>query len=148
MMNTTQATQTQVETETQQDSLQNVSQHAHWTIRFALASVFIFMGIDKFMGGGLAEFSQMMDLPVFISGLVALAEIGGGLLIIIGGFTNGWVTRLGALAMIPVLLGAIFMVHWGQWHFMPTQTHPMGGMMFQVTLFMLAVYMLIRGNNA
>ncbi|WP_421621918.1 DoxX family protein [Alkalilimnicola ehrlichii] len=63
-------------------------------------------------------------------------------------FTNGWVTRLGALATVPVLLGAIFMAHWGQWHFLPTATHPMGGMMFQVSLLFVALYLLAKGNDA
>lgn len=132
----------------EQDSLVSVYAHTHWLLRFALASVFLFMGIDKFMGGGIGEFAAFAELPTFIAFLVALAELGGGLLILLGAVTNTWVTRLGALLMIPVLLGAIFMVHLGQWHFMPTPTHPMGGMMFQVTLFMLAVYMFIRGNDA
>lgn len=124
------------------------NQNAHWMLRFALASVFLFMGIDKFMGAGLAGFSQTTQLPIFIAFLVALAEITGGVLILVGGLTASWVTRLGASAMIPVILGAIFMVHWGQWHFLPTDTHPMGGMMFQATLCMLAIYMLVRGNQA
>lgn len=131
-----------------QDPIAPVAQHAHWLLRFALAAVFIYMGIDKFMGGGLAEFAQMTQLPVFIALLVALAELGGGLLIVFGAAMGTWVTRAGALMIIPVLLGAIFMVHWGQWHFMPTPTHPMGGMMFQVTLLMLALYFFIRGNDA
>lgn len=120
----------------------------HWLLRFPLISVFLYMGIDKFMGGGLAEFSQITGLPWIVSLLVALAEIGAGSLLLLGAFTNGWVTRLGALGTFPVLLGAIFMVHWGQWHFMPTATHPMGGMMFQVTLFMVALYLFVRGNQA
>lgn len=131
-----------------QGPLAVVESHAHWALRFAIVSVFLYMGIDKFMGGGIAEFAQGMQLPTLIAALVALAEIAAGVLIVAGAFMGSWVTRLGALAMMPVLLGAIFMVHWGQWHFLPTATHPMGGMMFQVTLFMLAVYMFIRGNNA
>lgn len=130
------------------EALEKIAQNSHWMLRFALASVFLYMGIDKFMGGGISEFSQITKLPFMISALVALAEIGGGLLIIVGAFTSTWVTRLGALMMLPVLFGAIFMVHWGQWHFLPTQSYPMGGMMFQVTLTMLALYMLSKGNEA
>ncbi len=105
------------------------------------------MGIDKFMGGGLEEFAGIAGVSVAVAGLVALTEIAAGLLVLVGGFSNSWITRLGALATLPVMLGAIFMVHWGQWHFMPTATHPMGGMMFQVTLVMLALYLLLRGNR-
>jgi len=130
------------------DALAKLSRHAHWLLRFALASVFLYMGIDKFMGGGIGEFAEIMALPYPMAVLVPLAEIGAGVLIIAGAVLGTLITRLGALAALPVLLGAIFMVHWGQWHFMATPTHPLGGMMFQVTLVMLALYMLIRGNEA
>lgn len=129
-----------------------VERHAHWLLRLGLASVFIYMGIDKFMGSGMAAFSAMMNLPVALGTLVALGEIGTGLLVLLGGLMKSRlgdvVTRLGALGMVPILLGAIFMVHWGQWHFMATSSHPLGGMMFQVTLAMMAIYMLARGNSA
>ena len=120
---------------------------AHWMLRAVWAGVFVYMGLDKFMGGGIAEFAGMAELPTFIAALVALAEIAAGVLVVIGGFSNGWITRLGALAAVPVLFGAIFMVHWGQWHFMPNADFPMGGMMFQVTLLALALYLLVRGNR-
>ncbi|WP_372613962.1 DoxX family protein [Halomonas sp.] len=126
--------------------------HAHWLLRFALASVFLYMGIDKFMGSGIGEFSRMMELSVVLGAAVALGEITAGLLILLGGVATNplgdLITRLGALIMAPILLGAIFMVHWGQWHFMATATHPLGGMMFQVTLVMLAGYLLVKGNHA
>jgi len=132
-------------------ALEPVSRHAHWLLRFGLASVFVYMGVDKFMGGGLAEFSHMMELPIIMVLLVALAEIGGGVFIVAGGLSVGMgslFTRLGALLILPIMFGAIFMAHWGQWHFMATPTHPMGGMMFQVSLIMVALYLLIRGNRA
>jgi hypothetical protein len=37
--------------------------------------------------------------------------------------------------------------HWGQWHFMPSETHPMGGMQFQVTLLAILVYLVLNGNG-
>jgi putative oxidoreductase len=132
-------------------ALDSVSRHAHWLLRFVLASVFLFMGIDKFMGGGLAEIAAMMEGPVIMALMVALAELGGGIFILAGGLSRSmgaWLTRLGALMVLPVLFGAIFMVHWGQWHFIATPTHPMGGMMFQVSLVMVALYLLIKGNRA
>ena len=39
------------------------------------------------------------------------------------------------------------MVHWGQWHFAASETHPMGGMEFQFTLLMIALYFVIVGNG-
>ena len=129
-----------------------VEHHAHWLLRLGLASVFLYMGIDKFMGAGVAAFSTMMNLPVFLGVLVALGEIGTGLLVVLGGLMKSRlgdaITRLGALGMVPILLGAVFMVHWGQWHFMSTAAHPLGGMMFQVTLAMMAIYLLAKGNKA
>lgn len=128
------------------------ARHAHWLLRLGLASVFIYMGIDKFMGAGVTAFSTMMNLPVTLGALVALGEIGTGLFILSGGLIKGRlgdaITRLGAFGMVPILLGAIFMVHWGQWHFMSTASHPLGGMMFQVTLAMMAIYLLAKGNKA
>lgn len=128
------------------DSAQSRGQ-AHWLIRFGLASIFLYYGIDKFMGGGLQGFSGATGLPVPVAGLVALSEIGGGALILLGAFAGATITRIGALLTIPVLLGAIFMVHWGQWHMMATPTHPMGGMGFQVGLLFVATYTAIRGND-
>ena len=129
-------------------ALAGAALHSHWLLRVALASVFLFYGIDKFMGAGVAGFAEMMGLPLFMAYLVAIAEVLGGIGILAGAFMGGIITRLAAVAMIPVLLGAIFMVHWGQWHFMATDTHPMGGMNFQVVLLLLAVYFLVRGNDA
>ena len=128
-------------------ALAGVAPYTHWLLRIALASVFLFHGIDKFMGAGVAGFSEMMGLPVFVGFLVAVAEILGGIGILAGALIGGLITRLAALAMIPVLLGAIFMVHWGQWHFMATDSHPMGGMQFQVVLLLMALYFLVRGND-
>lgn len=125
-----------------------LDKHAHWLLRLALASIFVYYGIDKFLGGGIAGFSGATGLPGPMALLVALTEIGAGTLVLIGGVTHTWITRLGALMVVPVMLGAIFMVHWGQWHMMPTPTHPMGGMGFQVTLLFVATYLFIRGNKA
>ena len=121
--------------------------YAHWLPRLIIASIFIYYGVDKFMGGGIAEFSAATGLPEAVALLVALAEIAAGTLVLVGAFAGSLVTRLGALCVVPVMLGAILMVHWGQWHMMPTATHPMGGMGFQVGLLLLATYIFIRGND-
>jgi len=117
--------------------------HAHWLLRFALASVFLFHGIGKFMNlSGTAEMMGGMPMAVF----AAVMETGGGLLIVAGAFGPEILTRLGGLVIAPVMVGAIGMVHWGQWSFMSTESHPMGGMEFQVTLLMIALYFAIVGN--
>ncbi len=126
-------------------TLANLSQYAHWFLRVAITSVFIYHGVTKFpVLSGMAE---MMGLPVVILLLVAVAETVGGALVLLGGFLKDWMTRIGALMVIPVLLGAIFMVHWGQWHFKATESHPMGGMQFQVTLLLVLLYLFVKGNG-
>lgn len=142
----------QNDTATRSIEASGIERHAHWLLRLGLASVFLYMGIDKFMGSGIAAFATMMNLPLSLGVLVALGEIGTGLLVVLGGLMKSRlgdvITRLGALGMVPILLGAIFMVHWGQWHFMSTATHPLGSMMFQVMLAMVAIYLLAKGNRA
>jgi len=120
--------------------------HAHWLPRLAFAAGFLFHGIGKF--ADLAGFAGMMGLPVFIAALVALAEVAGGLAVIAGGaLRRDWLTRLGGLVTVPVMLGAIVMVHWGHWSFVPTESHPMGGMEFQVVLLMMGLWFAAVGNR-
>lgn len=119
--------------------------HSHWLLRLALASVFLFHGLGKLPS--IPGFAEMMGLPVIVAGLVTFAEVAGGLGILLGAATRPLITRLAATAMIPVLLGAIVMVHGPRWSFVPTEQFPMGGMEFQVVLLMLATWFLIVGNG-
>ncbi|MCP4423013.1 MAG: DoxX family protein [Chloroflexi bacterium] len=135
-----------VSTGSQAGLFDGLAQHAHWAPRIALASVFLYHGLTKFPN--LSGMAEMMGMPVFLLTLVALAEVGGGALVIIGAFTKDIVTRIGGLLLIPPMLGAIFMVHWGRWSFAPADGYPMGGMEFQVTLLLLAAYFVLRGNKA
>ncbi len=126
--------------------LDNLAQHAHWAPRIALASVFLYHGLTKFPA--LSGMAEMMGLPVAILALVALAETAGGALIVLGAFTKDIVTRIGGLLLLPPMLGAIGMVHWGRWAFTPADGYPMGGMEFQVTLVLVAIFFILRGNKA
>ncbi len=123
-----------------------LSDNAHWALRVALLSVFIYHSIGKF--ADLGAFAGMMNLPFGIALLVAVAELGGGLLLLAGAFTKDWVTRIGAAMFVPVMLGAIMMVHWPQWSFVPSPSHPTGGMEFQAVLMLISLYFVIRGNKA
>ncbi len=127
------------------DALDSLKPHAHWLLRISLAGVFIFHGIGKVMN--LGGFSEMLGLSTAVVTLVAFAELAGGVGIIIGAFTKDLITRLAGLALTPVLLGAIFMVHWGRWNFTPAEGFPMGGMEFQVVLLLMALYFLVMGNT-
>lgn len=57
------------------------------------------------------------------------------------------VDRLTRLAAAPVLIGAIAMVHWPRWSFVATESHPMGGMEFQVVLLGIAIWFLLGGRQ-
>ena len=108
--------------------------------------VFLFHGMGKFMMPGAAEQMQM-PLPLFLT--VAAAETLAGLGAIVGGIPGApkrdLVTRLAGVAAIPVMLGAIAMVHWPQWSFVANEAKPMGGMEFQVTLVGIGLYFILRG---
>lgn len=130
------------------DQLRGISRHAHWLLRVALASVFLYHGLTKFPAlGGLAK---MMGMPVFMVGLLATVETVGGVLILAGGLGKDWMTRVAGLLLAPVMLGAIFMVHLPHgWNSVNMGTGNMGrGMEFQFTLLMIALYFLVAGNRA
>jgi putative oxidoreductase len=126
-----------------------LTKNAHWLLRIALASVFIYHGVLKFVN--LEGFAQMLPISYLQVVLVALAETGGGLLVLVGGFRSDQIsdlaTRVGAAMNIPVMIGAITMVHWGRWNFLPSETHPIGGIEFQTVLLLLMLYLVITGNR-
>ena len=126
-----------------------LNQNAHWLLRIALASVFVYHEVLKLLN--LEGFAQMLPVSYLQVVLVALAETGGGLLVLLGGFRDDAIsdlaTRIGAALNIPVIIGAIAMVHWGQWNFVPSATHPMGGFEFQTVLLLIMVYLVITGNR-
>ena len=127
-----------------------LTKNAHWLLRIALASVFVYHGLLKFTN--LEGFAQMLPISYFAVVLVAAAETGGGLLVLLGGFRDDVIsdlaTRIGAALNIPVMIGAITLVHWGQWNFVPSETHPMGGMQFQSVLILIMLYLVLTGNRS
>jgi len=122
--------------------------NAHWLLRIGVVSVFLYHGILKF--SNLEGFATMLPISYTEVVFVALANV-GSILVILGGFRNDVIsdlaTRFGAALNIPVMVGAITLVHWGRWNFVPTETHPMGGMEFQVTLVLLMLYLVVTGNK-
>ncbi|MGB0652389.1 MAG: DoxX family protein [Thermoplasmatota archaeon] len=121
------------------------ARHAHWLLRFALASIFVYHGVNKFRD--LDGFATMMDLSGTTAFFVALAETAGGAAVFLGGFKMPALTRLGGLVLIPVMVGAIVKLHWPRWSFTPAEGFPMGGMEFQVAMILLAAYFVVRGNG-
>jgi len=126
-----------------------ITTNAHWLLRIALASVFIYHGVLKFTN--LEGFAQMLPISYTEVVLVAIAETAGGILVLVGGFSSGRLfdlaTRIGAALNIPVIIGAISIVHWGRWNFVPSESHPMGGFEFQAVLLLVMLFFVITGNR-
>lgn len=126
-----------------------ITANAHWFLRIALASVFVYHGVLKFLN--LEGFAQMLPISYTQVVLVAAAEAAGGLLVVLGGFRNDAIsdlgTRVGAALNIPVMIGAIVLVHWGRWNFVPSESHPMGGIQFQAVLILIMLYLVAVGNR-
>lgn len=126
-----------------------LSSNAHWLLRIAIASVFLYHGTLKFLDiEGFVEMLPVSYLQVF---LVASGQVGGSLLLILGGFSNNrfsdLLTRVGAAMNVPAMIGAIALVHWGRWNFLPSETHPIGGMEFQAVLIFVMLFLVLTGNQ-
>ena len=108
-------------------------------IRIAAGAAFIYHGcailFGAFGGPGVQGFAQFTHLPVPVAGLVGFAQLAGGVALL-----TGVLARLGAVAIIPVMLGAILMVHLPK-GFDVTK----GGMEYALTQLLIAVAVLIRG---
>jgi len=78
-------------------------------LRAALGTLFLAHGFLKLLvhkPAGTAAYFRSLGLPGFFAYLTMAAELGGGTLLILGVGTS-----LVALALIPLLLGTIYMVH-------------------------------------
>jgi len=83
--------------------------YATLILRLALGVLFIAHGLLKllvFKPAGTADYFRSLGLPGFIAYLTMAAELGGGTLLILGVGTS-----LVALALIPLILGTIVLVH-------------------------------------
>ncbi|MGI9175162.1 MAG: DoxX family protein [Rhodothermales bacterium] len=129
------------------ERLRALAPYAHWLLRLALASVFLYHGITKFPA--LEGISEMMGMPVFVVGMLAAAEVAAALLILAGGFSKALLTRIGGAIIAVVMLGAIFMVHLQNgWNSVNMGSGNMGqGMEFQFTLLMIGLYFVVVGNG-
>ena len=125
--------------------LNNFSENGHWLIRLSLAGTFLFHGFTKFP---MAEMmAQQMGMPLFMIYFLATMEVVGGLFILVGAFTNELLTRAAGGIFSIIMLGAIMMVHWPQWSFVASDSHPMGGMEFQVLILVVSLLFLAGGNR-
>jgi len=108
-------------------------------IRIASALAFLFHGsailFGAFGGPGPVRFAAFMHAPAVIGYLVGLAQFCGGL-----AMSTGVFTRIGALALIVVMLGAIFLVHLPHGFDIGH-----GGLEYALTQLLIAVAVLLAG---
>lgn len=114
-------------------------QFALLIMRIACALPFLYHGaailFGAFGGPGPHNFAAFMKAPDIIGYLVGLAQFAGGLAILLGALL-----RVGAVCVIIVMLGAIFMVHLPHGY---DVGH--GGMEFALTELLLAIGLLFAG---
>ncbi len=121
--------------------LSPLAPHAHWFLRLSVASVFLYHGLTKFPN--LEGVSGMLGFPVALVVVLALVETVAGVLILLGGVSKDWMTRLAGLIFVVIMIGAIFKVHLSHgWNSIGNL-----GMEFQVTLLTIGLYFAARGNN-
>lgn len=128
-------------------ALDSLVPHAHWLLRFALASVFLYHGLTKFPSLGML--AEMMSMPTIMVGVLATMETAAGILILVGGAGPEWATRTAGMIIMAVMIGAIAMVHWPNgWNSVNMGMGNEGrGMEFQVTLLTIAFFFVIVGNG-
>lgn len=115
---------------------------ALFLVRLVLGSIFIAHGSQKlfgwFGGTGLEAFiawAMSLGIPPFLGHLAAYAEFAGGVLMFFG-----IATEVGAFLTIPVMIGAVFIVHWEHGYFMQN-----GGFEYPFNLILLALAVIIGG---
>jgi putative oxidoreductase len=108
-------------------------------LRIASALVFFYHGsailFGAFGGPGPQKFAGFLHAPVLLGYLVGLAQFCGALAML-----TGVLIRLGAVCIILVMLGAIFMVHW-QHGFDVSK----GGIEYALTQLLIAIALLLTG---
>ena len=122
----------------------NVQFLSPWLIRFGLGIAFSIHGLSKFPLPPEALIKYFGFSP-FLASLVALAELGAGLFIIIGGFIKGpignLITRASALTITVVMINAFALAH-RDW-FVTSKLF----ISEQIFLLIIALYFLIKGNK-
>ena len=117
---------------------------APWLIRLGLGIAFILHGYNKFPlpPQGLIEYFGFSPL---LATLVALAEVGAGLILIVGGLINNHIgnllTRFGGLMVVVIMTFAFSIAHQDWFITVKLFTSE------QIFLFLIGLYFLIRGNK-
>lgn len=120
----------------------NLQAWALLLVRLVLGYTFFLHGAQKvfgwFGGEGLEGFVSWIGkygVPVWLAYLAAFSELIGGILLFTGIFS-----RLGALMVIGVMLGATFLIHWTNGFFIQNQ-----GYEYTLNLILFAIAILIGG---
>ena len=115
------------------------TEYAALLLRIGLGAMFVAHGLLKVMVftlPGTAGFFEQIGFPGWLAYIVAFAEIGGGILLL-----AGIAVRAVSAALLPVLLGAVF-VHFGSgWVF----SNPNGGWEYPAFLVLASVVQILLG---
>ncbi len=121
----------------------STADYAAFLLRVANGILFLAHGLLKllvFTPAGTVAFFESLGLPGFMAYLTMFAEIAGGLALV-----AGVGTRLVALALVPVLIGALVLVHAGNgWLF----SNPGGGWEFPLYWAMTLLVLALLGDGA
>ena len=118
--------------------LKSLSPHVHWGLRLSLAATFLYHGATKMPVEG-----PMMGMPAAMVWMLAIAEVAAGVMLIAGAFGREMLTRIGALIVMVVMVGAIALVHAKNGFNVMD-----GGMEFQVLMLLTGLYLAAKGNDA
>jgi len=116
--------------------------YAALILRVSLGILFLAhagLKIVVFTPAGTAQFFGSLGLPAFLAYVVIVAEVAGGLALILG-FHARWA----ALALIPILIGAIVTVHGPAGFF----SNPNGGWEFLAFWILALVTQALLGEGA
>ncbi|HEY0833555.1 MAG TPA: DoxX family protein [Azospirillum sp.] len=112
------------------------------TLRVSLGVLFLahaYLKIFVFTVPGTVGFFEKIGYPGFLAYLVILAELGGGLLLVLGTYT-----RAVALALVPLMIGATLQHTGNGWLF----SAPGGGWEFPVLWTVLLGVQSLLGDGA
>ena len=121
---------------------QKTAPYAALALRLVTGGLFLAHGLTKllvFTIPGTVGFFESLGLPAIIAYLTIIAEIGGGVALILG-----VATRLVSLAVLPVLLGAIWAHSGAGWMF----TNEGGGWEFPLFWAIAQASLMLLGNGA
>ena len=108
-------------------------------VRIASGLVFLYHGSAILFGAvggpGPEKFAAFLHAPAIVGYLVGIAQFGGALAML-----TGVLIRIGAVGIIVVMLGAIFIVHWP--HGFDVSK---GGIEFALTQLLIAIALLLTG---